>query len=167
MPQPMPQSKACTLEAKICPDGSSVGRTGPNCEFAACPSVFIRLDKISPGLQERLEKSQADERIKVAIWVKEKPRSTGPSRPSPDEKEMTQKEIDDFLAEVDKENARIVEETIRPVVAKLGNMGIFEVETNSGAPIIFASLTPEVIKTISVWEEILSVDEGDLQVQQE
>lgn len=30
--------KACTLEAKICPDGSSVGRVGPNCEFAPCPS---------------------------------------------------------------------------------------------------------------------------------
>jgi len=30
---------ACTMEAKICPDGSSVGRTGPNCEFAECPIV--------------------------------------------------------------------------------------------------------------------------------
>lgn len=28
---------ACTLEAMICPDGTAVGRTGPNCEFAACP----------------------------------------------------------------------------------------------------------------------------------
>ena len=28
---------ACTMEAKICPDGSAVGRTGPMCEFAACP----------------------------------------------------------------------------------------------------------------------------------
>lgn len=28
---------ACTMEAKICPDGSSVGRSGPNCEFAPCP----------------------------------------------------------------------------------------------------------------------------------
>jgi hypothetical protein len=28
---------ACTMEAKLCPDGSSVGRTGPNCEFAQCP----------------------------------------------------------------------------------------------------------------------------------
>ncbi len=27
----------CTLEAKICPDGSVVGRMGPNCEFAPCP----------------------------------------------------------------------------------------------------------------------------------
>ncbi len=28
---------ACTQEAKMCPDGSAVGRTGPNCEFAPCP----------------------------------------------------------------------------------------------------------------------------------
>lgn len=28
---------ACTMEAKICPDGSSVGRTGPDCQFAPCP----------------------------------------------------------------------------------------------------------------------------------
>jgi len=28
---------ACTMEAKLCPDGSAVGRTGPNCEFAPCP----------------------------------------------------------------------------------------------------------------------------------
>jgi len=27
----------CTQEAKVCPDGSSVGRTGPSCEFAECP----------------------------------------------------------------------------------------------------------------------------------
>ena len=26
----------CTMEAKLCPDGSYVGRTGPKCEFAAC-----------------------------------------------------------------------------------------------------------------------------------
>ncbi|MDP2651993.1 MAG: hypothetical protein Q8O94_02565 [bacterium] len=32
-----PGSGACTMEAKICPDGSAVGRTGPNCEFAECP----------------------------------------------------------------------------------------------------------------------------------
>ena len=26
----------CTMDVKVCPDGSSVGRTGPNCEFV-CP----------------------------------------------------------------------------------------------------------------------------------
>ncbi|HUX80852.1 MAG TPA: hypothetical protein VMV38_00835 [Candidatus Paceibacterota bacterium] len=29
----------CTQEAKLCPDGSSVGRTGPACEFPACPAA--------------------------------------------------------------------------------------------------------------------------------
>ncbi len=28
---------ACTLDAKVCPDGSSVGRSGPSCSFASCP----------------------------------------------------------------------------------------------------------------------------------
>src|SRR3989344_7127909 len=31
-----PLSPACTQEAKVCPDGSSVGRSGPNCDFAEC-----------------------------------------------------------------------------------------------------------------------------------
>ncbi len=28
----------CTLEAKVCPDGSTVGRVPPQCNFASCPS---------------------------------------------------------------------------------------------------------------------------------
>jgi hypothetical protein len=36
---PAPIPVACTMEAKMCPDGSSVGRSGPNCEFAACPTA--------------------------------------------------------------------------------------------------------------------------------
>ena len=39
---------ACTFEARICPDGSSVGRSGPNCEFTPCPT----LKKIN-GLNKR------------------------------------------------------------------------------------------------------------------
>ena len=30
---------SCTQEAKLCPDGSYVSRTGPNCEFTQCPDV--------------------------------------------------------------------------------------------------------------------------------
>lgn len=37
----IPAQKACTQEAKICPDGSAVGRTGSNCEFATCPAEKI------------------------------------------------------------------------------------------------------------------------------
>lgn len=35
------ERKACTMEAKLCPDGSYVGRTNPNCEFAPCPSEAL------------------------------------------------------------------------------------------------------------------------------
>lgn len=31
----------CTQDAKLCPDGSYVGRTAPKCEFALCPSEAL------------------------------------------------------------------------------------------------------------------------------
>ncbi|NYZ78916.1 serpin family protein [Candidatus Micrarchaeota archaeon] len=30
--------QGCTQEARVCPDGSAVGRVGPNCTFAPCPN---------------------------------------------------------------------------------------------------------------------------------
>lgn len=35
---PIDEPVACTMDAKMCPDGSYVGRIGPNCDFAACPA---------------------------------------------------------------------------------------------------------------------------------
>lgn len=43
---PEDQGTACTMEAKICPDGSSVGRTGPNCEFAQCRALPVPATQI-------------------------------------------------------------------------------------------------------------------------
>lgn len=31
-----PSAPACSQEVQVCPNGSYVGRTGPNCEFTAC-----------------------------------------------------------------------------------------------------------------------------------
>jgi hypothetical protein len=60
---PNEETRACTKEAKICPDGTAVGRTGPNCEFEECPapspvtpapsgpvSVTARLGEMKSGL---------------------------------------------------------------------------------------------------------------------
>ncbi len=33
------------MDARICPDGSAVGRTGPKCEFASCPLAKPSFDK--------------------------------------------------------------------------------------------------------------------------
>ena len=61
---------ACTMEAKLCPDGSAVGRTGPNCEFAPCPKVEktessgiqgkVLLGPICPVMREPPEEQCAD-----------------------------------------------------------------------------------------------------------
>ena len=34
-----PEQVVCAQDAKQCPDGTYVGRTGPNCEFAECPTA--------------------------------------------------------------------------------------------------------------------------------
>lgn len=39
---------ACTQEAKLCSDGSTVGRTGPNCEFTLCPSEMLCEGEVCP-----------------------------------------------------------------------------------------------------------------------
>ncbi|MFA5368782.1 MAG: hypothetical protein WC303_02095 [Candidatus Paceibacterota bacterium] len=47
---------ACTQEAKICPDGSAVGRVGPNCEFSECPNS----EKTSGFNNDKIEKAITD-----------------------------------------------------------------------------------------------------------
>jgi hypothetical protein len=34
---------ACTTDAKVCPDGTGLGRTGPSCTFPACPPPNVEL----------------------------------------------------------------------------------------------------------------------------
>lgn len=51
---------ACTQEAKLCPDGSAVGRTGSNCEFAPCPLAGLSClkDADCPSLQYTCQETQ-------------------------------------------------------------------------------------------------------------
>lgn len=39
----------CTLDAKLCPDGSYVGRVPPSCEFAVCPSSTSTSSTVPSG----------------------------------------------------------------------------------------------------------------------
>lgn len=66
------KSQGCTQEAKLCPDGSSVGRTGPNCEFALCPATTIQPTSIpkkvdSESLKNEILKSSGIEVEKIDI----------------------------------------------------------------------------------------------------
>lgn len=37
---------SCTAEARVCPDGSTVGRSGPKCEFSLCPRTILQTENI-------------------------------------------------------------------------------------------------------------------------
>jgi len=41
------RSVACQMDAQVCPDGTSVGRTGPSCTFPACPPPNVSLSDVN------------------------------------------------------------------------------------------------------------------------
>lgn len=86
---------ACTMEGRMCPDGTSVGRSGPDCAFAACafpnveiaeiglsfavPAGYAQLESGAPG-QETLrifQKSSLSAGVPHTIHVKRYPIPAG------------------------------------------------------------------------------------------
>jgi len=55
-----PGQTVCTQDAKLCSDGSYVGRTGPNCQFAACPKENLI----------KIESPQANGKVSSPIFIK-------------------------------------------------------------------------------------------------
>lgn len=68
-------SKFCTQEAKLCPDGKTyVGRTGAKCEFAACPAIVGIENKIiisSPETNEIVSSPLQVSGRAVGTWFSE------------------------------------------------------------------------------------------------
>ncbi len=65
---------ACTQEAKLCPDGSYVGRTGRDCAFATCPSVNANMsinssnyNTNSPELTPQEDKNNANSNTNESV----------------------------------------------------------------------------------------------------
>lgn len=66
---------SCTQEAKLCSDGSYVGRTGPNCEFAACSGEtknngiegLVLLGPICPVMRNPPEPGCADKPYETSL----------------------------------------------------------------------------------------------------
>ncbi len=66
-----PEARFCTKDAKICPDGSAVGRFGPHCEFADCP---VAVDEICEDSNTKAKMSFNDA---VAIAKKSECETSG------------------------------------------------------------------------------------------
>jgi hypothetical protein len=83
---------ACTMEAKLCSDGTSVGRVAPSCDFAPCPTLSptpvatadptanwqtftddILSFKYPPAWvkEGKTSLSSADKKIRISIWENE------------------------------------------------------------------------------------------------
>lgn len=45
-PNTRPSGTACTMEAKICPDGTAVGRQGPSCDFSPCLYPNVEFESV-------------------------------------------------------------------------------------------------------------------------
>src|SRR3989344_1477054 len=59
---------ACTMEAKLCPDGSYVGRVGPRCEFAPCPGDIGSVPTPTPSkttIETRIDQGASALGVKV------------------------------------------------------------------------------------------------------
>lgn len=60
----------CTMDAKMCPDGSYVGRVGPSCEFAACPGTSK--DDINPvSLRALMQKEFDGRELKLGKFLEQ------------------------------------------------------------------------------------------------
>ena len=69
---------ACTMDAKVCPDGSGVGREGPSCEFTPCPfpeGYFSTSEGIGADEEVRvvLEKPSLSESVSHTIVIRQFP----------------------------------------------------------------------------------------------
>ncbi len=51
--EPKAEAWECNADGLICPDGSTVGRTGPKCEFAACPPADTKVGTVTTYLGGR------------------------------------------------------------------------------------------------------------------
>jgi len=61
---------ACTEEAKLCPDGSAVARTGPHCEFAPCPPINSLLSEAEARVIAKKSCIKGGEALAAGIYNK-------------------------------------------------------------------------------------------------
>ena len=78
------QPIACPMDAKLCPDGTAVGRTGLSCTFPACPPPNVSLDAIGlafalPVGFTPIQTIDAAEAAVVVAYEKSGEAGTGPS----------------------------------------------------------------------------------------
>lgn len=75
------QPAACPMDARVCPDGTSVGRTGPSCSFPVCSPPNVSLPEIGLefALPEGFEQSTSADSSAIATYQMSAGSSTEPN----------------------------------------------------------------------------------------
>jgi hypothetical protein len=67
-----PKPVVCTQDAKVCPDGSSVGRVLPDCDFKECPSIthtgWLTSTDAKTGLSFQYPSTLGTQYISLTDW---------------------------------------------------------------------------------------------------
>ncbi len=84
----------CTADAKVCPDGTSVGRVGPKCEFAKCPGEG-RKDKA----RNVFKRIKAERDNQVEDWKKKRDTVRGETKELRDHIKERRGEVRDTVKE--------------------------------------------------------------------
>ncbi len=153
-PTPGEENKvACTMEAKLCPDGTAVGRVPPKCEFEPCPNpTQVILRKIDPMLQRSLDNMKDTDKLEVLVYF----------APSPDlEKYPTEIGEDPGLwGAPDRRAGSSNDPKIRAIVdsflAKLSAEG-YVGEADYTIPLVKVVLPKSMVFQIAAWPEVNAI----------
>lgn len=111
-----------------------------------------RYGRLHPDLAARLAGAPADKPIDIIVWLKEPP-YRGPARHVPGSTDLESKQAADaHFAVVDAQRATAVEQVATPVADRLRGLG-YAVETDTTAPVLFASLRPDAVRQVETWDE--------------
>jgi hypothetical protein len=77
--RPQIASGACTIDAKICPDGTAVGRVAPNCNFAECapPNVTLASANLVFDLPSGYVSVTPPDSVTIAAYALQDPNISG------------------------------------------------------------------------------------------
>ena len=114
--------------------------------------------RVSPELTEILETAPAEDPIDVAIWLEE-PSYDGIDRPE-SSAELTTEEVDAVYAEAEALRRDAVEPLVTVALDRLSLLGV-EAEGMELSPLVFASLRPDEIYEVALWDEVGTIESSE------
>lgn len=174
------QGTICTMDAKQCPDGSYVSRTGPKCEYAICKGEDKRnLDErerkeemmkktkkevFVPNIKNDRESFLAELKTKKEAWKAEKAEKKQEFCSNAKEMigkrfetvikqlEVFQTRVEDSIKklEVEKKDTKLAKDALALSISKLKDAKIKLAEIKKLVPEICTDVTPETFEKIKI-----------------